>query len=59
MSKYMTKKEAIRCFLEQYNGPVCDRTWKRCAWLDYTDYLCKSYQISSEQYDNWTNPFAK
>ena len=59
MSKYMTKKVAISNFLEQYNGPVGDRTWKYSSWADYTDYLCKEHQISQKQYDNWTNPFAK
>ena len=57
MSKNMTKKQAISNFLSQYNGPVGDRTWKRCAWLDYTDALYKDGQISAAQFDNWTNPF--
>ena len=57
MSKYLTKKQVISSFLKQYSGPYNDKTWKRCAWLDYTDYLCKSNQISVVQYDNWTNPF--
>ena len=59
MSKNLTKKQAISNFLSDYNGPHNDKTWKYCAWLDYTDALCKDGQISSEQYDNWTNPFAK
>ena len=57
MSKYMTKKETISSFLELYSGPYNDKVWKRCAWLDYTDALCKDGQISAAQYDNWTNPF--
>lgn len=59
MSKYMTKKEAISNFLEQYNDQRNDKTWKYYAWLDYTDYLCKHGQITAKTYDNWTNPFAK
>ena len=59
MNKYMTKKQAIKCFIEQYNGPVGDRTWKRSVWLDYTDALCDDGQISVFQHNSWTNPFAK
>ena len=62
MSKYLTKKQAERSFLElyngPYNGPYNDKIWKRCSWLDYTDALCKDGQISQAQFDSWTNPFS-
>lgn len=57
MSKYMTKKQTISLFLSEYNGPHNDKTWKRCAWLDFVDAMCKDGQVSQSQYDNWSNPF--
>ena len=68
----LTKKQALQMFLEFYEGPrgslPCfgprgyegprgDVSWKREAWNNFTDSLCKDRQISSHQYDTWTNPF--
>ena len=58
-SKFLTKKQTISSFLEVYSGPRGDKVWKRTAWLDYVDGLCKDGQVSQSQYDNWTNPFSK
>ena len=53
----LTKKQALQMFLEFYEGPRGDVFWKREAWNNFTDSLCKDRQISSHQYDTWTNPF--
>ena len=53
----MNKKEVIAQFRSHVACPPGDATWRRCAWLDYTDYLCKEHQISQKQYNEWTNPF--
>jgi len=53
----LTKKQALQMFLEFYEGPRGDVIWKREAWNNFTDSLCKDRQISSHQYDTWTNPF--
>lgn len=34
-----------------------DTVAKQQAWNDYTDGLCKDRQISSHQYNTWSNPF--
>ena len=34
-----------------------DVIWKREAWNNFTDSLCKEGYISENQYNNWTNPF--
>jgi hypothetical protein len=57
MRKYLTKNEALAMFREFDDSPKGDIVWKREAWNNFTDYLCKDGQISSQQYDNWTNPF--
>lgn len=57
MRKYLTKVQALVLFREVDNSPKGDIVWKREAWNNFTDYLCKDGQISSQQYDNWTNPF--
>ena len=53
----LTKKQALQMFLEFYEAPRGDVFWKREAWNNFTDSLCKDRQISSHQYDTWTNPF--
>ena len=57
MKKFMNKKEVIAQFRSHVACPPGDATWRRCAWLDYTDYLCKERLISQKQYNEWTNPF--
>lgn len=57
MRKYLTKVQVLSLFREFDNSPKGDIVWKREAWNNFTDYLCKDGQISSQQYDNWTNPF--
>lgn len=60
----MTKKEALSEFKELFlpiikaqekNG--VDHIMRIEAWSNYTDALCKEGQITSNQYNNWTNPF--
>lgn len=58
MKKFMNKKEAMASFKAEIICPPGDATWRRCAWNDYTDSLCKERRISQKQYDEWTNPFA-
>lgn len=55
----MTKAEALKLFREiiSYNFPRGDVTMRREAWNNFTDSLCKDRQITSKQYDTWTNPF--
>jgi hypothetical protein len=61
----MTKKEAIQIFMESYGDNIKelretrDFIAIRCAWNDFTDMLYKDGQITSYQYNNWLNPFAK
>lgn len=55
----MTKKQAVKIFKYEIL-PLMDKSDKVaiiCAWLDWTDILCKNGEITSRQYDNWTNPF--
>lgn len=56
----MTKREALREFrrdiqptVEAFYG-VSDKIALRTAWNDWTDCLCKSGRISSEQFRTWT-----
>jgi hypothetical protein len=54
----MTKKEALEEFRAFYNdAPRGDVIWRREAWNNYTDMLCKERRITTWQYENWTNPF--
>ncbi len=57
MRKYLTKTEALAMFREFDNSPKGDIVWKRESWNNFTDMLCKDRQISSKQYETWTNPF--
>lgn len=58
-----TKKQVLADFLENIAPLVRsqygrgDTIAMREAWNDYTDSLCKDRQITSYQYENWTNPF--
>ncbi len=59
--RYLTKKEVLINFSalwrEQKQYRKDDTIAKREAWNNYTDALCKDGEISSKQYDTWTNPF--
>jgi len=57
MRKYLTKNEALAMFREFDDSPKGDIVWKRESWNNFTDMLCKDRQISSKQYETWTNPF--
>jgi len=63
----MTKKEALVDFqenilpeiiaIEQKGTGRKDKVMRAEEWNNYTDSLCKSGQISSKQYNNWSNPY--
>jgi len=53
----LTKKQALKMFIEIYAGPHGDVVWKREAWNNLTDSLCKERQLTERQYNTWTNPF--
>ena len=63
--KVTTRDEAIQQF-EETELPACidsfeqdgelDGPARREAWNNFTDYLCKSNQISDWQYANWSQP---
>ena len=53
----LTKNQVLQMFRESYDGPRGDVVMKREAWNNFTDALCKDRQITSRQYDTWTNPF--
>jgi len=61
--RHMTKKEAWALFRKMLIcafGKYFDRSdipALREAWNNYTDSLCKGGEISSRQYETWTNPF--
>lgn len=59
MRKYLTKKEALSLFREYIapSIPKGDVVWRRTAWNDFTDSLCKDRQITLHQYETWDNPF--
>lgn len=54
----MTKKQAEQIFKEEYADylKTATRTDKRCAWCDFTDYLCKDGHITQHQYNTWVHP---
>ena len=54
----MTKVQAEEIFKRKYLPfiPKNDNPAKRMAWSDYTDFLCKSGQITMKQYETWTQP---
>ena len=57
----MNKAEALMCFKQLWNlNPVWerkDKVAKRESWNNFTDSLCKSGNISLNQYEKWDNPF--
>lgn len=59
----MTKDQAKRIFEEEYyNGNIRkairhDRVEVRCAWCDFTDYLCHNGDITERQANTWTCPW--
>lgn len=61
--KMLTKKEVVANFrvdldsAERANGRKFDKVARREQFGMYTDYLCKSGQISMRQYETWSNPF--
>jgi hypothetical protein len=57
MARKITKAQALRLFKEIDTSPKGDTVWKREAWNNFTDYLCKDGQITPQQYDSWSNPF--
>lgn len=59
MRKKMTKKEALALFISEVAPtiPRGDDVWRREAWNNFTDSLCKDRLISSHQYNTWSNPF--
>ena len=61
MKRYMNKAEALMCFKQLWNlNPVWERknkVAKRQSWHHFTDSLCKSGNISLNQYEKWDNPF--
>lgn len=65
MPHTMTKNAAVKLFRamvlpevrRRYEGDgVPDYIARSEAWNDWTDELCKSGQITPEQYDTWTHP---
>ena len=59
----MTKHEALKLFKEEVLPSIIkqygnnDKHAKIQGWNDWTDFLCKNYQITSSQYSCWVNPF--
>ncbi len=57
----LTKKQALINFKAIYKDFLKENRFdyvaKREAWNNWTDALCKDGQITSWQYDNWTQPF--
>jgi len=53
----MTKKEALYQFRNVGGVVKGDPIFTRENWNDFTDYLCKSGEITMQQYETWTNPF--
>jgi len=57
----LTKKQALINFKAIHKDFLkknrFDYVAKREAWNNWTDALCKDRQITSWQYDNWTQPF--
>ena len=61
----MNKQQAVEHF-EEYNMASVKRLYERDGipdyparseeWNNYTDFLCKEGEITSEQYDDWTHP---
>jgi len=62
----MTKKAALSSF-RRYVLPqikaryekdgVVDKSARREAWNNYTDFLCRTSLITEKQYETWSNPY--
>jgi len=61
MSKYLTKKEALRLFNSAVKPgiPKNDKPALSLEWNMFTDQLNRDGQISDNQRMNWDNPFYK
>ena len=56
--KPMTKQQALYQFRNVHLGVVKgDTIYTRGNWNNFTDYLCKSGEITTKQYETWSNPF--
>ena len=53
----MTKHEALKQFKNYFNTKHSDAVMQRENWNNFTDFLCKSGEITLKQYETWTNPF--
>jgi hypothetical protein len=60
----MTKKEAKKAFEDMYRCEKCNHVCLNSdtvalaeEWNNYTDYLCKTGDITSKQYETWDNPY--
>jgi hypothetical protein len=54
----MTKQQALYIFRNDHQGVVRgDVIYTRENWNNFTDDLCKSGEITTKQYETWTNPF--
>jgi hypothetical protein len=54
----MRKTQVVADFKESYPGIIAsdDYYLRQLTWSEYTDYLCKSGQITARQYANWATP---
>ncbi len=52
----LSYKEVVNMFESEIlpSVPANDIPWLNEAWNNYTDYLCKSGQITEHAYNNWT-----
>ena len=53
----LTKQAALADFRAIDDSPRGDYIWRREAWNNYTDALCKDGLITVKQYETWANPF--
>jgi len=65
MARYINKKQAVEIFksdimpivrAEYEQDGIPDYIARRERWNDWTDSLCKSRQITLEQYETWSQP---
>lgn len=54
----MNKNQAKTQFIESILGglTIDDKPMIAEAWNNFTDYLCKSGEITNKQYASWTHP---
>lgn len=54
----MRYADAVKTFKKEYLNPgVYDYWTVEEMWSSYTDYLCKSGQITNRQFSTWSTPF--